>query len=245
MLMHPLQNFKTVRGPQPSRACRFPSSLEPPAKPVSTGSSAKDKRPRLAGLRNTPHVTARGLGPRQADCVVARGPHASGRAGRSHKWSPISAQVLSRLTPHPSPLPVEGRGGAKDARCVAWRRPRGVRAADDSDCSPVRTARTRPWTYYHPSAPVASPSPLNGERARVRGERNRRAITLALCRADRARTQPATSLPNLRGVAALWRAPLAMEPALPIFRAWLSREPARSDCEGGGARQSAATGRRK
>src|SRR5437870_8836513 len=64
----------------------------------------------------------------------------------------------SVLIPHPGPLPVEGRGRAPDLRD-------GRTSADR-----LRTARIFQTFEADPPPPSGSPSPLNGERAGVRGE---------------------------------------------------------------------------
>ena len=71
----------------------------------------------------------------------------------------------NRLTPHPGPLPVEGRGGAADVEVLT--------DAFTASCPVVSAGvicRTRHGTGPFQSACIAAPSPLNGERAVVRGE---------------------------------------------------------------------------
>ena len=75
--------------------------------------------------------------------------------------------MLVWLTPHPSPLPVEGRGGAMEVSRTSDT-PHRVRSAQVREPGEPTDATTR----YRPTirARGATPSPLNGERAGVRGE---------------------------------------------------------------------------
>ena len=77
-----------------------------------------------------------------------------------------------RLTPHPGPLPIEGRGGATSGVFLGdtQRRARFVLVvrADLAERNPTRREAA---VSRFPS--LATPSPLNGERAGVRGEKVR------------------------------------------------------------------------
>ena len=67
------------------------------------------------------------------------------------------------LTPHPGPLPFEGRGGATDAP-VGWKVASRVRVSMEE------RRQNAALPFEPPSRSAATPSPLNGERAGVRGE---------------------------------------------------------------------------
>jgi len=93
------------------------------------------------------------------------------------RWRPVQRQVsfdtwLDALTPHPGPLPVEGRGGAARPRRSPAARFRGV--ASGWPCAALNRPRraTAAGSSKVPRGCVATPSPLNGERAGVRGERD-------------------------------------------------------------------------
>jgi hypothetical protein len=74
----------------------------------------------------------------------------------------------NRHTPHPGPLPVEGRGEPDDApRSSAISRP--IHGPTPANAS----AGARRASLALGDASAAAPSPLNGERAGVRGENNR------------------------------------------------------------------------
>ena len=86
------------------------------------------------------------------------------------------ANATAFLTPHPGPLPVEGRGSRDGgARIVGQNWPRAHDAGERrfrsacnpcfADAMPRRTTRVR-----------RAPSPLNGERAGVRGEKTNGAL---------------------------------------------------------------------
>ena len=73
------------------------------------------------------------------------------------------------LTPHPGPLPVEGRGGAP----ISFLRVSQFAAFVALELvGPIRSVakQTRWKSSEFQQAPNATPSPLNGERAGVRGE---------------------------------------------------------------------------
>ncbi len=91
---------------------------------------------------------------------------------RAHR----ARRAFSPLTPALSPLRGEG---ARSRRGVV----RGTASAqgsvaDCSGCAFTRRVRSRSGVTEHRRATLASPSPLNGERAGVRGETKRAAIAL-------------------------------------------------------------------
>ena len=78
-------------------------------------------------------------------------------------------RACCRLTPHPGPLPVEGRGGAASDFVLgdAQSRARFVLVVP-AEMTGRKQARRNASRSRHPS--IATPSPLNEERAGVRGE---------------------------------------------------------------------------
>ncbi|MCI0537652.1 MAG: hypothetical protein L0Z50_20750, partial [Verrucomicrobiales bacterium] len=103
-------------------------------------------------------IFAAGYGVEDWDAIPLRLPMADVTAVDSSQSSP---------TPHPGPLPVEGRGEPDHARHVsAIGRPIPCPALASA------TARARRSSLDLDDASVATPSPLNGERAGVRGESN-------------------------------------------------------------------------
>src|SRR5438093_8175358 len=86
------------------------------------------------------------------------GPH-----GALH-FLPRSGQS-NRLTPHLGPLPIEGRGGAAGVKGLT-----SAIAASRAVNSTREFYRARPGIDALQSACRATPSPLNGESAGVRGE---------------------------------------------------------------------------
>ena len=73
----------------------------------------------------------------------------------------------NRHTPHPGPLPVEGRGEPDDAR-----RSSAIRRRIHCPAPANATAGARRTSLELDDASTAAPSPLNGERAGVRGVNN-------------------------------------------------------------------------
>ncbi len=69
----------------------------------------------------------------------------------------------NRPTPHPGPLPVEGRGEPDDAPCFS---------AIHCPVQAYASAGARRISLELKDALTVPPSPLNGERAGVRGENN-------------------------------------------------------------------------
>ncbi len=100
--------------------------------------------PRSSVLRTTPH------------------PHTQDLCTRSMHWA------FSPLTPALSPLRGEG---ARSIHGAVWRIASAQRGSlRCSSSAPMKCVCSRPRLSAKPEALIASPSPLNGERAGVRGE---------------------------------------------------------------------------
>ncbi len=85
--------------------------------------------------------------------------------GQALSWDP---NQTNRLTPHPYPLPAEGRGERG-----AVRRYLDIRRHIHSPATTDAMAGVRRTSFELEDASAATPSPLNGERAGVRGEKIR------------------------------------------------------------------------
>ena len=96
----------------------------------------------------------------------------------STPWRRRNSRAI--LTPHPGPLPVEGRGRRdQSARTCERLRPRSHERDGREFCTALQQQlRGRDTLAIRVAAP-RPPSPLNGERAGVRGENGQRASSEA------------------------------------------------------------------